>query len=127
LRMFDLVVRRDDGRLGPRLKPSDGSCAPSCGVKRSVAGGMSATGTPLSRFALLISFLPDVQRIVRDRTGLTGAFDFDIDFARSATADPQEHPPLMTALKEQLGLELRPTTAPANVIVIDHVEPPMPD
>ena len=127
LRVFDLVVSRDDGRLGPRLKRSDGSCAPSCGVKRSVAGGMSAKGIPLSRFALLISFLPDVQRIVRDRTGLTDAFDLDIDFARSETADPQEHPPLMTALKEQLGLELRATTAPANVIVIDHVEQPMPD
>jgi uncharacterized protein (TIGR03435 family) len=67
------------------------------------------------------------QRIERDRTGLTGAFDLDLDFARNDAVDAQDHPPLMTALKEQLGLELRATTAPGNVIVIDHVEPPMPD
>ena len=127
LRVFDLVLSRDDGRLGPRLTRSDGSCAPACGVKRSVAGGMSAKGIPIARFALLISFLPDVQRIVRDRTGLTGAFDLELDFAREASPEPQAQPALMTALKEQLGLELRATTAPANVIVIDHVEPPMPD
>jgi uncharacterized protein (TIGR03435 family) len=139
LPVFDLVLSRPD-RLGPRLVKSDGSClalpstsapiadlAPYCGVKRSVPGAMSAKGIAISRFALLISFLPDVQRIVRDRTGLTEAFDIDIDFARDATADAQSAPPIMTALKEQLGLELKAATGPVDVIVIDHVEPPSPD
>ena len=139
LPVFDLVRSRADGRLGPRLVKSDGSClplpstsapisdfTPYCGVKRSAPGAMSAKGIPMSRFALLISFLPDVQRIVRDRTGLTEAFDIDIDFARDA-ADAQDKPPIMTALKEQLGVELRPATGPVDVIVIDHVEPPTPD
>jgi len=74
---------------------------------------------------LLISFLPDVQRIVGDRTGLTEAFDIDLEFAR--TPADQDLAPLMTALKEQLGLELKPATGPVDVIVIDHVEPPSPD
>jgi len=139
LPVFDLVLNRPD-RLGPRLVKSDGSClalpstsapiadlAPYCGVKRSVPGAMSAKGIAISRFALLISFLPDVQRIVRDRTGLTEAFDLDIDFARDATADAQNAPPIMTALKEQLGLELKAATGPVDVIVVDHVEPPSPD
>jgi uncharacterized protein (TIGR03435 family) len=140
LGVFDLVVSRDDGRLGARLVRSDGTClplpstaapisdfTPYCGVKRSVRGGISAKGLPLSRFAVLISFLPDVQRVVRNRTGLTEAFDIDIDFARDSGADAQDHPPLMTALKEQLGLELRSARGPVSVIVIDHVEPPAPD
>lgn len=125
LPVFDLVRTRADGRLGPRLVPSDGTCAPACGVKRSVAGGMSAKGIAMARFALLISFLPDVQRIVRDRTGLSDAFDIDLDFAR--TPADQDLAPLTTALKEQLGLELKAATGPVDVIVIDHVEPPSPD
>lgn len=125
LPVFDLVRTRADGRLGPRLVPSDGTCAPACGVKRSVAGGMSAKGIAMARFALLISFLPDVQRIVRHRTGLSDAFDIDLDFAR--TPADQDLAPLTTALKEQLGLELKAATGPVDVIVIDHVEPPSPD
>jgi len=35
--------------------------------------------------------------------------------------------PIMTAPKEQLGLELKPATGPVNVLVIDHVEPPTAD
>jgi uncharacterized protein (TIGR03435 family) len=140
LAVFDLVRTRADGRLGPRLVRSDGSCLPLpatpapisdfsayCGVKRSTRVGISAKGIPLSRFALLLSFVPDVQRIVRDRTGLTEAFDLDIDFAPVGSAEAPDLPPITTALKEQLGLELRSATGPVNVIVIDSVEPPVPD
>lgn len=139
LPVFDLVRSRADGRLGPRLVLSDGKClalaatavpiadfTPYCGVKRSVPGALVAKGLPIPRLALLISFLPDVQRIVRDRTGLGDAYDVDLTFARDATA-PQDLPPIMTALKEQLGLELKSATGPVDVIVIDHVEPPSPD
>ena len=140
LGVFDLVRSRADGRLGPRLVRSDGTClplpstpapiadfTPYCGVKRSTRGAMSAKGLPLSRFALLLSFVPDVQRIVRDRTGLEGAFDLDIEFAPTGGADAPDLPPITTALKEQLGLELRPATGSVSVIVIDSVEPPTPD
>lgn len=139
LPVFDLVRSRTDGRIGPRLVPSDGKClalpttsvpiadfTPYCGVKRSVPGALAAKGIPIPRLALLISFLPDVQRIVRDRTGLTGAYDIDLAFARDATS-AQDLPPILTALKEQLGLELKPATGAVDVIVIDHVEAPAPD
>jgi uncharacterized protein (TIGR03435 family) len=43
VRVFDLVVSREDGRLGPRLSRSDGRCAPACGVKRPVAGGRNGS------------------------------------------------------------------------------------
>jgi uncharacterized protein (TIGR03435 family) len=88
---------------------------------------MAAKGIPLSRFALLISFLPDVQRVVRDRTELTDTYDLEIEFAPDAATNTQGVPSITTALKEQLGLELKPATGPVSVIVIDHVEPPTPD
>ena len=33
-------------------------------------------------------------------------------------------PSLFTALREQLGLELRPGKGPVDVLVIDHIEKP---
>jgi uncharacterized protein (TIGR03435 family) len=33
-------------------------------------------------------------------------------------------PPLYTAIQEQIGLKLEATKAPADVMVIDHVEKP---
>jgi uncharacterized protein (TIGR03435 family) len=71
LPVFDLVRSARTAVWGRVLVPSDGKClplpstaapitdsTPYCGVKRSVQGGMTAKGIPLSRFALLISFLP---------------------------------------------------------------------
>jgi uncharacterized protein (TIGR03435 family) len=36
-------------------------------------------------------------------------------------------PALLEAMKEQLGLKLKPVTAPVQVLVIDHVEQPSPN
>jgi uncharacterized protein (TIGR03435 family) len=42
--------------------------------------------------------------------------------------DPDKAPPnLYTAIQEQLGLKLESTKAPADVLVIDHVEEPSPN
>ena len=61
-----------------------------------------------------------------DQTGLQGRYDFQLKWSRdeSSTADPNALPGLFTAIQEQLGLKLVPVKAPADVIVIDHVERP---
>jgi uncharacterized protein (TIGR03435 family) len=81
-----------------------------------------------------------VGRLVVDRTGLTGAYAYDLRFGdapipgaghgggfpfpvTSQAGDP-DAPSLFTALEEQLGLKLVPQTAPVEVLVIDHVEQP---
>ena len=46
-----------------------------------------------------------------------GAFPPKID-------DPNPPPALYTAIQEQIGLKLDATRAPADVLVIDHVEKP---
>jgi uncharacterized protein (TIGR03435 family) len=140
LPVYDLVVSRSDGRLGSRLTRSDGKCLPpaitasptadrsqSCGTRTAVPGALSLKGMPLAYFAELLSFVPDVQRKVRNRTQLEGQFDLDIDYARSASAADANAPSIFTALKEQLGLELKSATGPVDVVVIDSVEPPAPD
>lgn len=73
------------------------------------------------------------HRPMLDRTGLSGRFDFNIEFLpdsnglRSPGADamPEAPGPSFTeALKNQLGLKLVKQTGPVDVFVIDHVERP---
>lgn len=74
--------------------------------------------------------------MVIDKTGLTGKYDFSLQWtpewmsARSAAGDSgaadsePAGPSLLTALQDQLGLKLVQDKAPVQVLVIDHVEPP---
>jgi uncharacterized protein (TIGR03435 family) len=74
-----------------------------------------------------------LDRPVLDRTGLTGGYDFAIEFApqpdgppapgAKSVVDPTA-PTFAEALKEQLGLNLEPNTGPFDVLVIDNVEEP---
>ncbi len=67
--------------------------------------------------------------MVVDRTGLQERFDFILHWSPdtpSETSTPVDPawPPLPKALQEQLGLRLVSTTAPMEVVVIDHAEAP---
>ena len=75
------------------------------------------------------SFLTrQTQRVVIDRTGMTGGWDFELTFAPpEVAADANDLPSLFTALEEQLGLKLAATRGPAEVLVIDRIERPTPD
>jgi uncharacterized protein (TIGR03435 family) len=78
-----------------------------------------------------------LDRPVIDQTELTGRFDFtllwtpdDSQFSGVGAkipppADGSNAPPnLYTAIQEQIGLKLDATKAPADVLIIDHVEKP---
>lgn len=145
LPIFNLVLDRAEGSLGPRIHREDGQCVamsaavkeaadPSrwCGFRRFTPGAVSARGMTLDEFASGISTRADIQRVVRNRTGLAGKFDLDLEYTPDAVpGDPQSAPSsgagLSTAMKEQLGLRLESTKGPVDVLVIDHVERPTPD
>jgi len=85
----------------------------------------------LDELASGISTHADVQRVVRNQTGLAGKFDLDVEYTPDAAvaANVQTAPPsggvgLSTAFKEQLGLRLESARGPVDVIVIEHVERP---
>jgi uncharacterized protein (TIGR03435 family) len=79
---------------------------------------------PLARSA-------DVDRPVVDRTGLTGTFEIDLVWAPARigvnAAAPDQVFPVFSALQEQLGLKLDPRREPLDVIVIDSVDPLIPN
>jgi hypothetical protein len=72
------------------------------------------------------------DRVVVDRTGMTGKFDWDLQWTMEArspelTIAPTRGVPFVTALHEQLGLRLEPQRAPVDVLVIARAERPTPD
>jgi uncharacterized protein (TIGR03435 family) len=87
----------------------------------------------------MLAQFPDVDRVVRDRTGLSGAFDIALTFSpafpaaanptAAAVANPANDsgPSLFTAVQEQLGLKLESTKGSVDVHVIDRVEQPSED
>ena len=70
----------------------------------------------------------EVNRIVIDKTGLTGMYDFQVDWVHdSPTASPEnvpDGPSIFTAIEEQLGLKLVPAKAAVPVLVVDHIDRP---
>jgi uncharacterized protein (TIGR03435 family) len=156
--VFALVLEKP-GRTGPKLRPhSDG---PPCDVhmpgpapgnsanmdgvfprvcdafiKIPVANHEMLLGSRNTTMKLIADSLSSVDRLGRpvvDQTGLTGRFDFTLQWtpdsngpAQSAADTPLDSPgtTFLEALKDQLGMKLKSTKAPMDVPVVDHVERP---
>jgi bla regulator protein blaR1 len=84
-------------------------------------GKLTARSSGIGFFTDILAGLPGVNRIVVDKTGLNGKYDFTLAW----TSDTSVTPPsttLFSALEQQLGLKLQPQTSPVEVLVIDHAE-----
>ncbi len=89
------------------------------------ADGAHLIGKASSIGQLIFALSGRLRAPVRDRTGLTGLFDYDVVFARDESAsDIGGAPAMTTALQEELGLRLEKNRTKVDVIVIDHVESP---
>lgn len=141
-----LAARQADARSrGPapvRVPALGQSERPVCGIRATrlqIAGGAtvarySAGNTTIARLAEQLR--GELRRLVVDRSGLTGEFDFDLQYApeRTLAAAPppggtlgtpvDEGPSLFTALQEQLGLKLESTRGPVEYLIIDRIEKP---
>src|SRR5688572_6631118 len=140
--VYALVLARPDGRLGPQLKPSTQNCAAAqpgaaspCGTNTSVndtVGRMTGTGQSMEALVNALGGF-GLSRMVLDRTGLKGQFDFELrwtpDNLRAAAGQAQANdaPSIFAALHEQLGLRLESQRGPVEFVVIDSIERPTPD
>jgi uncharacterized protein (TIGR03435 family) len=148
-KVFDLVLAKP-GKTGPTLKlhPSgdpqclqgtpNGFFSPCRRIgfnlpNESGSQRMSGRNVPLAQFVDYSSGL--AGRPVIDKTGLTGTYDFTLEFVPSSkpTADssPDAQAPagstFTEAVTDQMGLKLVPDTGPVEAFVIDHIEKPSPD
>jgi uncharacterized protein (TIGR03435 family) len=77
----------------------------------------------------VVSLLPllndQAGRPVVDKTGLTGSYDFTLQYTAAIGAGPDATgPSVFTALEEQLGLKLEPAKESIDVLVIDSIDKP---
>ena len=162
LPVYALMTAKADKSLGPKMTPSTTDCAAMAAAARGRVGGppapgpgsnepmvcgmrigpgvLSAGDTTMAQLAQSLS--GTAQRIVLDRTGLTGRYNLNLSWTpeqmpQAPPAVSPNAPPLpavdpggasiFTALQEQLGLKLESVREPIPVVVIDSVEPPIPD
>jgi uncharacterized protein (TIGR03435 family) len=139
------------GRLGPQLRRSEADCTAIAAGQVSEAGagpdgrcaffGPASTapigsnrayqalrGMTMDEFAVLLS--AHLGRRVINSTGLSGAFDGDMEFTAEIMLPPPPSgpnpfdgttlPSIFSVLPQQLGLRLEQTKAPQATLVIDH-------
>jgi uncharacterized protein (TIGR03435 family) len=136
---------------GPKLKASQPSSAPPAGILPGATirgpdgavprgsmmrmfgpGNLTATAMTTTQLAIMLS--QQLHMTVVDRTGLTGSYDFSLQWtpdnlpppppgAEASAPDPGG-PSIFTAVQEQLGLKLDSTRGPVKTLVIDHIERP---
>jgi bla regulator protein BlaR1 len=137
-----------EGSCAPRtlpvapLPPGQTFCGPSFLVRRGPTLTQELHGISLEEFSKMLDGMLD--RPVIDKTGISGRFDFHLEFVPdeaimptssrigldpdadsvAAPANFAEGPSIFTAFREQLGLKLEPTKGPGKFLVIDSVERP---
>jgi uncharacterized protein (TIGR03435 family) len=66
-----------------------------------------------------------VEAPVVDKTGLTGTYNYTLQFGREWSAnDPESWPSIFTAVQEQLGLKLEAVRESVPNLVVDHITKP---
>lgn len=110
------------GKGAPKLTPHDDAHPRT----RAGCGRLVGRNVTAAHIATMLS--RQLQRPVIDRTGLTGEYDIQLDFAPDPATcggdDPSGAPSLFAALQEQLGLRLDSGRGPVEFLVIDRIERP---
>ncbi len=132
---FQLVIHREQRQAsgyalvvsakGPKMEPA------KAGEKgqsmRSHNGRLTAVNATMQALAGHLSSA--IEKPVVDHTGLTGGFNFELDWmperlSAKPEASSDSGPSIFTALQEELGLKLESAQVPIQVIVIDRAAKP---
>jgi uncharacterized protein (TIGR03435 family) len=150
--VFALVLSKP-GKTGPRLQPHPDNSCPAApkpdligGLFPNQCGGLlpmphppvfmnkfGARNVTMPFIANQLTAMGHLDRPVLDQTGLSGVFDFALEWVPEVTGpsppgaeaqpDPSG-PTFMEAVNDQLGLKLQSQKGPVDELVFDHVERP---
>jgi uncharacterized protein (TIGR03435 family) len=129
--IYELQIAKN----GPRLKEST---APASDPAALISTVYPQRMVLPARNATMGEFVSMLQRALLDRpvvdkTGLSGKYDFDLEWAPDETQFGGEVPaasadapsaPFFSAIQQQLGLRLEATRGPIEALVVDKVERP---
>jgi uncharacterized protein (TIGR03435 family) len=143
---FKLVLRKESkevnvytltvAKTGPKLKEvkldEDNATR---GMRFGGIGRIAGVMASMPQLAVMLSDIKlngsaILDRPVLDRTGLTGVYDFTLEWSgeeqsadRTTSTNPAG-PSIFTAVQEQLGLKLESTQAPVEFFVIEQASKP---
>jgi uncharacterized protein (TIGR03435 family) len=144
LPVYALVIAKN----GPKLRVAKPGDAYSKGIQdeghpagaetlESGPGQLTGQAIPIALLVQQLMDQPELDgRLVLDQTGLTGTYDFKLQWTPerlrsnpsqgpdAALPPDSSGPSLFAALQQQLGLRLESTKGPVDSVVIDHIERP---
>lgn len=128
---YELVVDKSGPKITENHNPENFDIP----IQVREIGSVQATHCSMSYFSWVASQF--LNKPVVDQTGLTGYYDFKLEFApeipqavldrlqaEGRPAPTLNGPDLFTAIREQMGLRLDSHKGPVQVMVIEHVEKP---
>jgi uncharacterized protein (TIGR03435 family) len=136
LPVYDLVVSKKGPKFAVAKPPSEKY--PN-GNLDSQSRYIKMEGLPMG--SLAFALMRQLGRSVVDKTGLTEKYDLILKWSPDEPATPMSNgpvntqqgiaqspdssePSIFTAIQEQLGLRLVPSTGPVECVFIDHIERP---
>jgi uncharacterized protein (TIGR03435 family) len=149
LPVYALVLAKANGEFGPNLRPNDGRDCDKPMPLMNAAEGAAEPSVPmacggdlfnprhLEARAMTLNYMliglgrTSIDRPVVDHTGLTGKFDWEVqwvpDDLRTDLVTRPEGPSIFEAFRQQLGIKFEPTRDLVDVLVIDRAERPQAD
>jgi bla regulator protein blaR1 len=108
-----------DGLAGPGGRPIGGGT-----LEQAERSKLVGQGIPLSDLAKELSQY-QLNRPVVDLTGLTGNYDFTLQWTASADKNlEQDTSSILAAIQKQLGLQLKLQSLPTDVLIVDSAQQP---
>jgi uncharacterized protein (TIGR03435 family) len=129
--IYELQLAKSGSKLKETVEPNDPpTVGPGVVYPQHIV--LPARNATMGDFTSLLQ-RAILDRPVVDKTGLSGRFDFDLDWAPDETQFGGDVPkasadapgaPLFSAIQEQLGLRLVATKGPVDALVVDKAERP---
>jgi uncharacterized protein (TIGR03435 family) len=109
---YSLVIAKGGAKVTPVNAPGDRGSA--------YITAHEVSGTNVDMGALAGMLASPAGRPVQDQTGLQGKYTVKVQFASASDAE-STLPSIFTAVKEQLGLELRPALVPVPTLTVERL------
>jgi uncharacterized protein (TIGR03435 family) len=130
--IYNLVVDKGGVRMQvvpPPPPPANGEAPPPPRPADVQAHGsqhgLEFVGSNASMRAITGALSSMVEAPVVDKTGLTGSYNYTLQFGRPwSESDPESWPSIFTAVQEQLGLKLEAVHESVPNLVVDHITKP---